>query len=116
NDPMSGVTTQLMTTSRSDIKQVLAQQHIIAELLMEGQYIDWINFVINKFTDILNNNKAALSTTNATKDSRNMIICCVGMRNADWTHAEIICLDVKVFSVCTPIILHVGLIIAPLSI
>ena len=35
---------------------------------MEGHYVDWMNFDINKFTSRLDSIKAVLSTTNATKD------------------------------------------------
>ncbi|MFM7987384.1 MAG: hypothetical protein ACKPKO_49540 [Candidatus Fonsibacter sp.] len=52
-----------------------AQSQIITELLMECQYIDWVNLDINKSTFILDSIKAVLSTTNATKDIDNMIIC-----------------------------------------
>ncbi|MFM7989415.1 MAG: hypothetical protein ACKPKO_59885, partial [Candidatus Fonsibacter sp.] len=50
----------LMTNTKECYRNVLAQLQSIAALLLEGQYVDWTNFDINKFTPRLNSVKAVL--------------------------------------------------------
>ncbi|MFM7986558.1 MAG: hypothetical protein ACKPKO_45315, partial [Candidatus Fonsibacter sp.] len=47
----------------------------ITELLLHCKYVDWTNVDINESTSRLDYIKAVLSTTNATEDIGNMIIC-----------------------------------------
>ena len=72
--PMSGVTTNLMTNLKECSQQVLAQSQSITELLLEGTYVDWINFDFHKLTSRLDSINVALIATNATQVICNMII------------------------------------------
>ena len=75
NDPMSGVSTQLMTNIKECYAKVLAQSQTITELLLEGQYVDLQHFDVNKFSPRLDSIKAVLNTTKCTKGIGNMNIC-----------------------------------------
>ena len=72
---MSAVITHVMTNIQECYDNVLVQSKSITEQLMEGQYVDWKHIDIQKTNSRLDSIKAVLSTTNATKDIGNMIIC-----------------------------------------
>ena len=72
---MSGVSTHLMTNIKECYDKVLAQSQTITELLLEGQHADWTHFDMKKCSSKFDSFKAVLSTTSATKDMGNMLIC-----------------------------------------
>ena len=120
NDPMSGVSTHLTTNIKECYAKVLAQSHTITELLLEGQYVDWKDLDLNKFRSRLDSIKVVLKTTKCTKDigKRLSAELALGMKSLPSGHKDVICcLDIgwntKAFSVCTPVTVHVGLIMVP---
>ena len=46
NDHMSGASAHLMTNIKECYAKVLAQSQAITELLLEGQVVDWKDFVL----------------------------------------------------------------------
>ena len=74
HDPMSGVIAHLMTNIKECYDKVLAQSQTIAELLLEGQHVDWKDFDLKKFNSRLDYIKAVLSTTIFIKDIGKRII------------------------------------------
>ena len=74
NDLMSGVITHLMTSIK-EYMIICWPSQTIAELLLEGQDVDWNHFDINKFNSRLDSIKAVLNTAKCTKDIGNRSIC-----------------------------------------
>jgi hypothetical protein len=74
-DPMTGVTTHIMTNIKGCSDKVQAQSKIITEVLISGTETDWEDFDMKVWQHKLDTIKAVLTQTNLTKDIGNMIIC-----------------------------------------
>ena len=74
-DPMSGVSTHLVTNAKGCYDKVQAQSQIIIEVLISGTQTDWEDFDIKVWQHKLDTIKAVLTQTNLTKDIGKRFMC-----------------------------------------